>query len=265
MAVPLVIVVGLLYLRFVFHLPPQTRNLFITAGALYVGGSVLLDAVSANQWDQDDAISFRYLTIGTLEELCEMLGVVVLIYALLAYMVKMRYTIAVHPPPFTQGTPESALHAPAVPVHSLGSPLQSFWLRPVAVLIVGLNLALLYWGSVQQPVIGPTLNPAVSVPVVLDQLVAAESVVVIRMPGRFIDNPVAHQVVAALLPQFDEVYVVTSASTGSSFALAADELPFDRNRLAEVLQANGETQFVIFETPAVKAIVSTTQTSMQSQ
>jgi hypothetical protein len=53
--------------------------------------------------------------------------------------------------------------------------------------------------------------------------------------------------------------IVTWASTETSIALAADELPFDRNGLIEVLYTNGETEFVIFETPAVKAIVGDVQ------
>ena len=268
-AVPLVIVVGLLYLRFLFQLPPRTRYRFIAAGALYVTGAVLLDAVSAKQFDTSGSITFRYLTIGTLEELFEMMGVVVMIYALLSYIVEMDYTFVFHSPMLAQDTPEPAQHHPATLEQGLRDTLRSV-LRQRAVLggvlvMVALNLTLLYWASAREsdsP--SAALNPAISVPVMLDQLVT-DDVVVIRMPGRFIDNPASHQVVAALLPQFDEVVVVTSASTGSSFALAADHLPFDRNRLAEVLQANGETQFMIFDTPAVKAIVGTLQTWTQGQ
>lgn len=34
-----------------------------------------------------------------------------------------------------------------------------------------------------------------------------------------------------------------------------DELPFDQNNLSEILRTNGETQFIILDTPAVRAIV----------
>jgi hypothetical protein len=268
-AVPLMIVMGLLYLRFLVHLPSQTRYQFIAAGALYVGGTLLLDAVSANQWDKDGSITFRYLTIGTLEELFEMLGVVVLIYALLSYAAELRYTFVFHSVPVAQEAPEPAPRDATASTRSFRDTLRFIVLRRAVigfvVLIVGANVALLYWASAQESASGSTtLNPAISVPVMLDQLVV-DDVVVTRMPGRFIDNPTAHQVVAPLLSQFDEVIVVTSASTGSSFALAADELPFDRDRLAEVLQANGETQFVIFDTPAVRAIVGALQTGTKGQ
>jgi len=50
--VPVVIVIALLYLRFLWHLPPSVRNLMIVAGLLYVGGrslsrpSVLIGMIS---------------------------------------------------------------------------------------------------------------------------------------------------------------------------------------------------------------------------
>lgn len=268
-AVPLVIIIGVFYLRFLFQLPSHTRYRFVAAGALYIGGTLVLDAVSANQWDNDGSITFRYLTIGTLEELFEMLGVVTMIYALLSYTVEMRYTFVLHSPTGAQDNPEPVPNDMVAPTLSLRDMLRSIVLRRSVIgftlLIVGLNLTLLHWASRQEATPGSTiLNPAISVPAMLDQLVV-DDVVVTRMPGQFIDNPTSHQVVVALLLQFDEVIVVTSASTGSSFALAADELPFDRKRLAEVLHANGETQFVIFDTPAVKAIVGTLQTGAQGQ
>lgn len=268
-AVPLVIVLGLLYLRFVFHLPVHTRNRLIAAGVLYVGGTVLLDAVSANQWDADGAITLRYLAIGTLEELCEMLGVVLLIYTLLAYIVEMRYAFAFQPLSLAQDTSETTPHNSDVRAHASRNMLQSLSLRRtlmgIGALIVGLNLALLYWASVQEPAPrSANLNPGISIPMVIDQFVA-DDVVVTRMPGGFIDNPASHQLVASLLPQFDQVIVVTSASTNSSFALAADEFQFDRSRLAEVLQAYGEIQFVIFDAPAVEAIVGNVPAGTQTQ
>jgi hypothetical protein len=49
--------------------------------------------------------------------------------------------------------------------------------------------------------------------------------------------------------------IVTWASTNNSIALAADDLPFNRNGLSDVLRSNGETEFIIFEILAVQAIV----------
>lgn len=76
----------LLYVRFFFHLPPETQRLFLAAGVLYVGGALVVEAISANQWYLDSGTSLTFSTIGTLEELLEMWGAVVLLYALLAYL-----------------------------------------------------------------------------------------------------------------------------------------------------------------------------------
>ncbi len=83
---PFVLVVGLLYLRFLLHLPPRTRLLMVLAGALYVSGALVVDAISASLWAVDEGTSLTYWAVGTVEELLEMLGVVVLIYALLGYL-----------------------------------------------------------------------------------------------------------------------------------------------------------------------------------
>jgi spermidine synthase len=69
------------------------------------------------------------------------------------------------------------------------------------------------------------------------------------------DNLVSRRIVASLLTQFEQVMVYTPASAGWSFALAAQDLPLDQEMLASALRTNGEEQYVIFETPAVQAIV----------
>ena len=94
----LVLVVGLIYLRFVLALPASTRRLVILAGLLYVGGALGVEAISANRWVQDGGASLAFSAIGTLEELCEMLGTVTLLYAMLGYLARtagaLRLTIS---------------------------------------------------------------------------------------------------------------------------------------------------------------------------
>jgi hypothetical protein len=84
--IPFVLFMGLVYARFLFHLPAQTRRHFLIAGALYVGGALVIEAVSANQWYLNDGTSLTYSAIGTVEEFCEMSGVIVFIYGLLTYI-----------------------------------------------------------------------------------------------------------------------------------------------------------------------------------
>lgn len=85
-ALPLLALFGLVYLRFLFHLPARIRLLFIAAGVIYIGGALLIEAVSANQWYLNQGSNLVYSIIGNMEELCEMLGVITLIYALLLYI-----------------------------------------------------------------------------------------------------------------------------------------------------------------------------------
>ncbi len=66
---------------------------------------------------------------------------------------------------------------------------------------------------------------------------------------------VSRRIAAGLLANFHDVMVVTPASAGWSFAYASDHLPFDRVEVEQAMQESGESNFVIFDTPAVKAFV----------
>ena len=87
--VPAGICVALLvlsYQRFLRNLPPRTRHLFLLAGAVFVSGAIGVEAVSGLQASVHGEESLAYHVIITLEELLEMSGVVLFIYALLDYM-----------------------------------------------------------------------------------------------------------------------------------------------------------------------------------
>lgn len=87
--VPLVLIFALLYLQFLLHLPATSRYGFIVAGLIYVGGAVVVEGFSADLLATTDGIyTYRYLATATLEEFCEMIGIVVFIYALLEYIVQ---------------------------------------------------------------------------------------------------------------------------------------------------------------------------------
>lgn len=263
-AVPLVMLCALLYLRFLLHLPPRTRNLFLVAGALYLGGALLLDAVSANQWDMDGAITFGYLAIGTLEELFEMLGVIVLIYAVLAYAAEMRYAFVLRPLLDAAIEPPDAVTRGREQTGRFRLPVRRSGVLAGVVLVVAMNVALLSWASGLDS--APVQTTRDQVPVSLSALIerlATDGVVLMHLPGRFLDNPASYPAVASLLSLYDGVMVVSSVSTDSSLVLAADVLPFDRHQLVEVLHAGGEAQFMIFDTAAVRAIVGGSLTDPQ--
>jgi hypothetical protein len=97
-AVPFVLVVGGVYLRFLWKLPPRTRWLFILGAALFLGGAVGLEMVGANlewnlrgaggaMWPRDVRENpFSWQLLATAEELLEMLGIVVILYGILDYL-----------------------------------------------------------------------------------------------------------------------------------------------------------------------------------
>ena len=89
-----VLVVALAYLSFFFHLPRKTKLWFLVAGVLFVGGALGMEMLSArlssfygweNLENMPNNVKMVIAVQTALEELFEMLGVVVFIYALLSY------------------------------------------------------------------------------------------------------------------------------------------------------------------------------------
>ncbi len=78
---------GLLYSRFLIGLPRRTMVLFMISGTIYIAGAMGLEMVGALRaaTHGDDLI---YQLIVTCEEFLEMLGIIVFIYSLLAYIVE---------------------------------------------------------------------------------------------------------------------------------------------------------------------------------
>ena len=74
------------YFKFLLKLPKKTQRLFLLSGLIYVGGAVgfeLLAGVFHNPLNEmNNAIFILY----TLEELLEMIGIALFIYALLLYI-----------------------------------------------------------------------------------------------------------------------------------------------------------------------------------
>lgn len=90
-----VLICGLVFLRFLTHLPAKTRRLFLTAASIYVVGALGVEMLGALYADSTGMFtqivepfvpSFPYMLLATLEEFMEMLGIAVFIYALLSYM-----------------------------------------------------------------------------------------------------------------------------------------------------------------------------------
>lgn len=83
---PFVFILALAYLPLLNGLPRRTRNQFICAGTLYIGGALGIEMVGAKYISLYGKGTLMYWNIYTLEESLEMFGVVVFIYALVSYM-----------------------------------------------------------------------------------------------------------------------------------------------------------------------------------
>ncbi|MDA0746457.1 MAG: hypothetical protein O2954_08050, partial [bacterium] len=77
---------GLMYLRFLWHLPAQTRWLFIVSGCVFLGGAVGVEMWT--DWYDDNKLlnTLAYNLWTTVEEGMEMGSIVLFIHALLGYM-----------------------------------------------------------------------------------------------------------------------------------------------------------------------------------
>jgi hypothetical protein len=241
--VPLVLLFVLIYLRFLFRLPPRTRNLFILAGGLFVGGAVVVEAISANRWSLDNGVSFPYLAIATVEELCEMLGVVVFIYALLSYMVASEYTAVFRFKPSLSTT----------------NPLanRTWEKRPLGVAILfiaSLNILMIAWAFRQQ---SGTADAATPFYQEISDRFSGEGVIILQVNEVFdINNPAAQPIASSLLTLFDDVLVVVMPLEQASIAFVSNDLPFDQTTLIATLPADSEDQFIVLDMTAVQAIAA---------
>ena len=84
-AIAFLIIFGVFYLRFLIDLRPKTRNLFLIAGIVYVSGVLGMEMVGANYWYHYGS-NLTYGIMATVEEILEMSGILVFIYALLDYL-----------------------------------------------------------------------------------------------------------------------------------------------------------------------------------
>jgi len=78
-------VVGVIYFRFLLTLPRRSRTLFITAAAIYIGGALGMELVGSI-YQENFPRDIGYGIIATIEEVGEMFGIVVFLYALLDHV-----------------------------------------------------------------------------------------------------------------------------------------------------------------------------------
>lgn len=82
-----VLVVGAIYLKFVWSLPARTRRLFVAAGSIYLAGALGFEFAGGWYLSQPGASEdLRYSLLVAAEESLEMSGIVLFIYALLDHL-----------------------------------------------------------------------------------------------------------------------------------------------------------------------------------
>jgi len=86
---PLVVVIAVLFGRFVLRLPAEIRRLIIIAGVTYVFGAIGFEEISGVYLKTHDwSFGLGYNLVTLFEETLEMTAVVMLIYALMSYAAK---------------------------------------------------------------------------------------------------------------------------------------------------------------------------------
>ena len=72
--------------KFVRHLAPKFRSYFMLAACIYIGGALIMEMIGSHYAESIGQQHILYASIATGEEFLEMTGIVVFIYALLAYL-----------------------------------------------------------------------------------------------------------------------------------------------------------------------------------
>ena len=74
------------YLPFIARLPKRTRRLLMTAGLLYLAGVLAMEAIDGAYGSSHGKDTLGYMLLTDVEEIFEMAGLLVLVYALLSHL-----------------------------------------------------------------------------------------------------------------------------------------------------------------------------------
>jgi hypothetical protein len=82
----IVLIVGIVYLKFLFVLERPISKLFIISGFIYVSGAIGIELFEGLLNEQGGYMSLEYLTLVTVEESMEMLGLCIFLYGNLKFL-----------------------------------------------------------------------------------------------------------------------------------------------------------------------------------
>jgi hypothetical protein len=80
------VILFFVYIKFLLHLPKKTRRLFVLAAIVFLTGTILVEMVGGVQDEAFGRHNPTYTVISTIEEVLEMSGILIFIYALMAYI-----------------------------------------------------------------------------------------------------------------------------------------------------------------------------------
>ena len=80
------LVIAVMYARFLLSLPPGTRRRFILAGIVFLSGAVGLEIVGGLIHEALGAGSIIFVVVESLEDLLEMVGILIFIHALMCHI-----------------------------------------------------------------------------------------------------------------------------------------------------------------------------------
>lgn len=95
-AIVVLLILALIYMKFLVTLPATTRKLFIAAGAIYIGSAVILEAIGGLWSTAHSTANIIYTVEVTMEETGEMLGLALFIYALMSYITEHMPDVSVN-------------------------------------------------------------------------------------------------------------------------------------------------------------------------
>jgi predicted permease len=82
----ILLILIIVYAKFLFKLPKKVKSLFMLSGLIFVFGAIGLESISGFYDELIGQQNFEYCALYTIEELFEMCGVAIFIYALLLYI-----------------------------------------------------------------------------------------------------------------------------------------------------------------------------------
>ena len=85
-AIPAVVVLALFFSKFLWHLEPKTRNVFILSAFIYLAGAIGFELIGGRYAEMYGDRGIVYNIFVTLEETLEMAGIIVFIRSLLEYI-----------------------------------------------------------------------------------------------------------------------------------------------------------------------------------